>query len=288
MTEHAATQPGDGDYPLPQQSANYAPLSPLSFLARAADVYPQAIALIHGQRQLTWAQVYSRCRQFASQLQNQGVRPGDVVSIVAPNIPALFEMHFAVPMCGATLNAINTRLEARTIAYILQHGNAQVVLVDRDSTDRVNSALSQIDTQPLLLIDIDDPAAEGQAISDVNYESFVAAGDPDFNWHLPADEWQSISLSYTSGTTGEPKGVVYHHRGAYLNALSNITGWHMGPHPIYLWTLPMFHCNGWCFPWSLAANAGTSICARAINAEVIYNSIAQYGVTHFCGAPIIL
>jgi fatty-acyl-CoA synthase len=216
-----------------------------------------------------------------------GIQPGHVVSIIAPNIPELFEAHFAVPMCGAVLNAINTRLDARTIAYILQHSEARVLFVDRDSTVAVREAVATLEHPPLL-IDIHDPAANGEPISDLDYETFVAAGNPDYIWHLPEDEWQSISLNYTSGTTGEPKGVVYHHRGAYLNALSNISGWHMGPQPVYLWTLPMFHCNGWCFPWSLAANAGTSICTRTVSAEIIYDSIATHGVTHFCGAPVIL
>ena len=287
MTTKTNAQPGDGDYPLSQHTANYTPLSPLSFLKRSAEVYPDHIALVHAQRRLSFSDVYMRCCKLASQLKKSGVQHGDVVSIIAPNIPELFEAHFAIPMCGGVLNAINTRLEAKTIGYILEHSQAKVLLVDRDSTEVVERAIASL-TSPPLLIDINDPAATGKPISEIEYESYLAEGDDSFNWALPDDEWASISLNYTSGTTGEPKGVVYHHRGAYLNAMSNITGWHMGAHPVYLWTLPMFHCNGWCFPWSLAANAGTSICSRAITAEVIYNSIEEHGVTHFCGAPIIL
>lgn len=280
-------QPGDGDFPLPQLQANYTPLSPLSFLKRAADVYPDYPAIIHGHRRLSYAEVYDRCCKLATSLKQLGVKPGDVVSIIAPNIPELYEAHFAVPMCGGILNAINTRLEAKTIRYILEHSQAKVLLVDRDSSAVINEALESSTAQPVL-IDINDPLADGDAISQQDYESLIASVHNETQWQLPEDEWASISLNYTSGTTGNPKGVVYHHRGAYMNALSNITGWHMGAHPIYLWTLPMFHCNGWCFPWSLAAVAGVSICTRTINAEVIYNSIEEHGVTHFCGAPIIL
>lgn len=287
MNTHNHAQPGDGGHALPQHTANYTPLSPLSFLKRSADVYPDYIALIHGERRTSFSDVYKRCCSLASQLNNVGVKPGDVVSIIAPNIPELYEAHFAIPMCGGILNAINTRLEAKTIHYILEHSQAKVLFVDRDSSEVVKQAVSTLSNPPLL-IDINDPAAKGPAISDTEYESFLAKGNTKFDWALPEDEWASISLNYTSGTTGQPKGVVYHHRGAYLNAMSNITGWHMGAHPVYLWTLPMFHCNGWCFPWSLAANAGTSVCSRTIDAKVIYNSIEEHGVTHFCGAPIIL
>ena len=280
-------QPGDNDFPLAKHKANYTPLSPLSFLRRSAEVYPDYTAVIHGDRRLSYGDVYARCRQLASRLNQHGIEPGDVVSIIAPNIPELYEAHFAVPMCGAILNAINTRLEAKTIAYILEHAQTKVLLVDRESTQVVHQALVKL-THPPLIIDINDPVASGEAASEIEYETFLSEGDANHEWLMPEDEWASIALNYTSGTTGEPKGVVYHHRGAYMNAMSNITGWHMGAHPVYLWTLPMFHCNGWCFPWSLAANAGVSVCARSINAEVIYNSIEQHGVTHFCGAPIIL
>ena len=287
MKKHNSVQPGDGDYPLPAHTANYTPLSPLSFLKRSAEVYPDHTAIIHGERQHSYSEVYTRCVKLASRFSQMGIKPGDVISIVAPNIPETYEAHFAVPMCGAILNAINTRLEAKTIAYILEHAQTKMLLVDRDSSKVVEEALSQLSNPPTL-IDINDPEATGEPISDTEYETFLAQGDSNYRWLMPEDEWASISLNYTSGTTGNPKGVVYHHRGAYMNAMSNITGWHMGAHPVYLWTLPMFHCNGWCFPWSLAANAGTSVCARSISAEVIYNSIEQNKVSHFCGAPIIL
>ncbi len=292
-----ARQPGDNDVPLPAHEANYTPLSPLSFIARSAEVYPERLSVIHGDLRYTWSDTYQRCQVGAARLAALGITTGDVVAVIAPNIPALFELHFSVPMTGAILNAINTRLEATTIAHILEHGGAKVLFVDKDSTTVVREAIKNLPTPPLL-ISIDDAQATGEAICELDYESFVDAQstphdqlpaiDPDWQWTLPADEWQSISLNYTSGTTGQPKGVIYHHRGATLNALSNITGWHMGPHPVYLWTLPMFHCNGWCFPWSLAANAGTSVCARTITAKTIYDNIHTHGVTHFCGAPIIL
>ncbi|MFK7852937.1 MAG: acyl-CoA synthetase [Granulosicoccus sp.] len=293
----AAQQPGDGKVALPAHRANYTPLSPLSFLKRSADVYPERTAVIHGERRLSWGECYTRCESAAARMAALGISTGDVVAVIAPNIPALFELHFSVPMCGGILNAINTRLEATTIRYIVEHGGAKLLFVDRDSTAVTQQALQGMSNPPIL-ITIDDPEATGEAIGPVDYEQFLdsdstadhalAAIDPHWSWQLPADEWQSISLNYTSGTTGKPKGVVYHHRGATMNALSNITGWHMGPHPVYLWTLPMFHCNGWCFPWSLAANAGTSVCARSISAETIYSSIDAHKVTHFCGAPIIL
>jgi len=306
MSDHHPTtlspeQPGDAEVALPAHSANYTPLSPLSFIARSAEVYPDQPATIHGDITHTWGDTYQRCQTGAARMAAMGVSKGDVVAVIAPNIPALFELHFSVPMTGGILNAINTRLEASTIAHILEHGSAKVLFVDRDSTKVVLEAIKSLQNPPIL-ISIDDAEATGEFISDLEYEDVVnpdaliseipskllPAIDPNWQWELPEDEWQSISLNYTSGTTGKPKGVVYHHRGATLNALSNITGWHMGPHPVYLWTLPMFHCNGWCFPWSLAANAGTSICARTINAQTIYSSIANHGVTHFCGAPIIL
>lgn len=287
MTFDSAQQPGDDNYPLAKLKANYSALSPLSFIARSADIYPEQTAIRYGSLTRDWSTTYKRCRQCASKLVDLGVKPGDVVSVIAPNIPELYELHFAAPMCGAILNAINTRLEAKTIRYILEHGEAKVCFVDKESTLLVNEAMANLSDTPTL-ITIDDPNASGEPIADLDYERFIATGNAEFDWHLPDDEWQSISLNYTSGTTGDPKGVVYHHRGAYLNALSNIVGWEMGKHPVYLWTLPMFHCNGWCFPWSLAAVAGTSICTRSVTASAIYESIDQYGVTHLCGAPIVL
>lgn len=291
-----SNQPGDGDFGLPAGKANYTPLSPLSFLKRASDVYPEHTAIVHDTLTLTWRQVYQRCQTGAARLAALGVKTGDVVSVIAPNIPALFELHYSAPMSGAILNAINTRLEPDTIGYILEHAGTKVLFVDRDCTEVVEQALAALD-EPPILITIDDHLATGRKISTTTYEQFVQenfhddslpAIDRQWRWQLPADEWQSISLNYTSGTTGKPKGVVYHHRGATLNAMSNLTGWHMGAHPVYLWTLPMFHCNGWCFPWSLSVNAGTSICTRSISAKTIYDNIEAHGVTHFCGAPIIL
>ena len=296
-TVPVAEQPGDQGVALPAVQANYTPLSPLGFLSRSRDVYPDRAALIHGTRSLSWEEVHRRCLVGAARLSALGIRTGDVVAVIAPNIPALFELHFSVPLCGGILNAINTRLEANTIAYILEHGGARILFVDRDSTEVVQQALKGLENPPRVF-SIDDEQAHGEAIADIDYEQFIdpdttadgqlPAVDPDYAWQLPADEWQSISLNYTSGTTGRPKGVLYHHRGAMLNAMSNITGWHMGPHPVYLWTLPMFHCNGWCFPWSLAANGGTSVCLRTISAQTIYQKIDDHDVTHFCGAPIIL
>ncbi|MDH3713632.1 MAG: acyl-CoA synthetase [Gammaproteobacteria bacterium] len=273
---------------LPQTPANYTALSPLSFLARAAHVYPEHVAIIHGDRRYTWAECYARCRRLASALVKCGVLPGDTVAVMAPNIPAIYEAHFGVPMAGAVLNTLNVRLDAATIGFILRHGEAKVLLTDREFFPTVSDALATLDERPLV-IDIDDELAQGgELFGELEYEAFLATGDEQFAWVLPDDEWRAISLNYTSGTTGDPKGVVYHHRGAYLNALSNVVGWNMGHHPVYLWTLPMFHCNGWCFPWTLAAVAGTSVCARRVDAASIFQAIEQHSVTHFCGAPIVL
>jgi fatty-acyl-CoA synthase len=273
---------------LPQIPANYAPLSPLGFLARTAGVYPQRTAVVHGDTRYTWAQTYARCRRLASALAGRGIGKGDTVSIIAPNVPAIYEASFAVPMLGAVLNTINTRLDARTIAFILQHAEAKVLITDREFSSTVAAALGELHRPPLV-IDIDDPMAPpGELLGERTYEDFLAEGDPAFEWQLPDDEWRAISLNYTSGTTGDPKGVVYHHRGAYLNALSNAVGWNMSHHPVYLWTLPMFHCNGWCFPWTIAALAGTNVCLRKVEAGAIFDAIADRGVSHFCGAPVVL
>jgi len=273
---------------LPRTPANYAPLSPLGFLARSAAVYPERCAVVHGDTRYTWAETYARARRLASALAKRGIAKGDTVSIIAPNVPAIYEASFGVPMQGAVLNTINTRLDARTIAFILQHAQSRVLITDREFSSTVAAALGELKDK-LLVIDIDDPMAPpGELLGELNYEDFLAEGDPEYQWDLPDDEWRAISLNYTSGTTGDPKGVVYHHRGAYLNALSNAIGWNMGHHPVYLWTLPMFHCNGWCFPWTIAALAGTNICLRKVEAGGIFDAIADRGVTHFCGAPIVL
>jgi fatty-acyl-CoA synthase len=273
---------------LPQTPANYAALTPLGFLARTAGVYPERTSVIHGDIHYTWAQTYARCRRLASALAKRGVGKGDTVSIIAPNVPAIYEASFGVPMQGAVLNTINTRLDARTIAFILRHCEAKVLITDGEYSSTVAAALAELE-QPPLVIDIDDPLAPaGEPLGALSYEDFLAEGDPDFQWSGPDDEWRAISLNYTSGTTGDPKGVVYHHRGAYLNALSNAIGWNMSHHPVYLWTLPMFHCNGWCFPWTIAALAGTNVCLRKVQAGAIFDAIADRGVTHFCGAPVVL
>jgi len=276
------------DENLDRNAANYAPLSPLSLIRRAAGVFPDRTAVIHGERRFTWAETYARCRRLASALARRGVGRYDTVAVVATNVPAIFEAHFGVPMTGAVLNTINTRLDAETVAFILDHGEAKVLLTDRELSPTVKDALSRCKVTPLV-IDIDDAEiAEGEFLGEMEYEAFLATGDPGFEWSLPADEWDSISLNYTSGTTGNPKGVVYHHRGAYLLAVGNILTWGLPQHPVYLWTLPMFHCNGWCFPWTLAAVAGTSVCLRRVAPENIFAAIHRDGVTHFCGAPIVL
>ncbi len=279
---------------LDKNTANYTALSPLSFLQRASEVYPDLCSVIHGARRYTWSETYNRATQLAAALHGKGIGLGDTVAVLAPNIPETLEAHYGVPMCGAVLNAINTRLDANTIAHILEHGGAKLLLLDRELSGVAAAALSQLDHK-IDVIDIDDsemdPERGGKLIGEMDYETFLLTGSDlakSFQWQLPADEWQAISLNYTSGTTGNPKGVVYHHRGAYLNALSNISGWTLPHECVYLWTLPMFHCNGWCFPWSLPVVAGTSVCIRDISAGSIYKAIAEHGVTHMCGAPVIM
>ena len=272
---------------LGKNAANYAPLSPLSLLARTAYVYPRRIAVIHGGWQLTWSEVYARCRRLASALRARGIGAGDTVSVMLPNVPAMYEAHFGVPMAGAVLNALNTRLDAGAIAFMLEHARAKVLITDREFSATIEQALDALEKRPLV-IDVDDPEfAGGALLGEMTYEEFLDSGDPEYAWRVPDDEWDAISLNYTSGTTGNPKGVVYHHRGAYLNALSNIVSWGMPPHPVYLWTLPMFHCNGWCFPWTLAAAAGTNVCLRRVDARLIFELIERHRVTHYCGAPIV-
>ena len=281
------TDPNPFRVGLDKTPANYAPLSPLSFLARAAHVHPDHTAVIHGDRRYSWAQTYARCRQLASALAQRGVGEGDTVSAMLFNTPEMFEAHYGVPMVGAVLHAINTRLDAKTIAYMLDHAETKVLLTDTEAAPTIKEALALATNAPLV-IDVDDPLGNGgERLGELEYEAFLATGDPAFAWALPRDEWQAISLNYTSGTTGTPKGVVYHHRGAYLLAVNNIVAWDMAKHPVYLWTLPMFHCNGWCFPWTLAVVAGTSVCLRRVDMEAVYNAIAHDGVTHYCGAPIV-
>ncbi|WP_170342761.1 acyl-CoA synthetase [Ruegeria arenilitoris] len=268
--------------------ANFTALSPLSYIERTAAVYPDYPAVVYGDRRHSWAQTYARCRQLASALAARGVGAGDTVSIIAANIPEMYEAHFGVPMAGAVLNTINTRLDAPIIAFILNHAESKVLLVDPEFSGVVKQALEQVD-HDILVIDIEDPSFDGgEKLGALTYDALLAEGDPEFDWSLPADEWDAITLNYTSGTTGNPKGVVYHHRGAALNATSNILTWGMPQHSVYLWTLPMFHCNGWCFPWTMAANAGTSVCLRAVRDEPIYRAFRDERVTHFCGAPIVL
>ena len=272
---------------LDKTPANHVALSPLSFLAKAAAAYPDNVALVHGQRRITWAETYARCRRLASALRQRGVGPGDTVAVMAPNIPATYEASFGVPMAGAVLNTLNIRLDAEAIAFQLAHGEARVLLTDREFSGTIAAALALLDKPPLV-IDIDDELYEGGALlGEIGYEAFLAQGDPAFDWQLPADEWDAIALNYTSGTTGNPKGVVYHHRGAYLNAVSNIVSWGMPQQAVYLWTLPMFHCNGWCFPWTMAAVAGTNVCLRRVDAGLIFDAIRTHGVTHMCAAPIV-
>jgi len=273
---------------LDKNAANYVPLTPLGFLERSASVYPDRISVIHGDRSFTWRQTYARCRRLASALAGLGVGPGDTVAVMAPNTPPLYEAHFGVPMVGAVLNALNTRLDAEAIAFILDHGEAKVLITDREMSPVIGKALELAKAKPVV-IDVDDPLGKGgEMLGGCEYEAFLAGGDPDYAWRWPADEWEAISLNYTSGTTGNPKGVVYHHRGAYLNGICNIVNWGMTGCPIYLWTLPMFHCNGWCFPWTLAAISGTNVCLRRVDAAHMFAAIARHGVTHMSGAPIVL
>ena len=278
------------DQNLPRTEANYAPLSPLSFIERTAEVYPERLAVVHGDLSRNWRELFVRCRRLASALQQCGVGKGDTVAVMLPNTPPMVEVHFGVPATGAVLNALNTRLDAATVAFMLDHGEAKVVIVDPEFTPVMQQALAlRKSTTPLLVIDVQDALFTGdvQRLGNVLYDDFVATGDADFAWQLPADEWDAIALNYTSGTTGNPKGVVYHHRGAAVNAISNILEWDMPKHAVYLWTLPMFHCNGWCFPWTVAARAGVNVCLRRVDPTSIFDAMRQHGVTHYCAAPIV-
>jgi len=268
--------------------ANHTSLSPVSYLQRAAFVYPERVAQIHHDTRYTWAQTYERCVRLASGLNAMGVAEGDTVSFLCANIPPLFEAHFGVPMCGAVLNAINTRLDAEAVAFILQHAETKILFVDKEFSEVASKALKMLAVKPTVIA-VDDPYYhEGELLAQQTYQSLLDGADANYDWQLPANEWQAITLNYTSGTTGNPKGVVYHHRGAYLNAVNNIVSWDMGSHPVYLWILPLFHCNGWCFPWSIAASAGVSVSLRHVRADAIYHEIKENKVTHFCGAPIVL
>jgi len=277
---------------LHRREANYVPLSPLTFLQRAAAVYPNKVAVVYDDRRTTYAELYARCRRLASALVKAGVGLGDTVAVMAPNIPAMLEAHYGVPMAGAVLNTINTRLDAPAIGFGLQHGSAKVLLADRDYAELVRGALKTL-KQPLLVVDIVDAAgknghAESMKVGELDYESFLEQGDPGFDWQPPADEWQSIALNYTSGTTGDPKGVMYHHRGAYLNAMGNALAFKLTPDTAYLWTLPMFHCNGWTYTWAVTLVGGTHVCLRQVEPARIFELIGKERVTHLCAAPIVL
>ena len=283
-------QPANNKYEqgLGKNAANFTSLTPLSFIERTARVFPDRTAVVHGETQRSWTETYQRCIKLASALNRRGINKGDTVAMMLPNVPASLEAHFGVPMCGAVLNALNIRLDAKTIAFILDHGEAEVLLTDKEFAPVINEALSLCEAKPLV-IDVDDALApEGELLGEIEYEAFLAEGNASYDWQYPENEWDAISLNYTSGTTGNPKGVVYHHRGAALNSLGNITAWAMPQRPKYLWTLPMFHCNGWCFPWTVTALAGTHICLRRTEPGPIYQSIIDHQVTHMCGAPIVM
>ena len=278
------------DTNLDKNKANHVPLTPLTFLKRAKEIYPNYEAIIYEEKNYTWAEVYKRVVKFASALTKIGIKKGDTVSFLAFNTPEIFEAHYSVPMTGAVLNTINIRLDAKTISYILDHSEAKVLVVDRQLHGEVKKALKNLNKK-ITIIDINDKYADQsklEKIGDLEYESFLNTGDENYQWQMPEDEWQAISLSYTSGTTGNPKGVLTHYRGAYLNALGNIMEWNMESHPTYLWTLPMFHCNGWCFPWTIAAKAGTNICLRKVTSDSMYSAISKNKVNYMCGAPIVL
>src|SRR5215813_4672468 len=277
------------DTNLDRNAANFQPLTPLSFLARAAEVYPETTAIIHGGLSRNYRDFYARSRRLASALAQRGIKRGDTVSVVLATTPAMLEAHYGVPMTGAVLNTLNTRLDAAIIAFSLDHAETKVLITDREFSRTIKDALKLTKVKPLV-VDYDDRefTDSGERLGDIEYEDFLQGGDPDFAWHMPDDEWDAISLNYTSGTTGDPKGVVYHHRGAYLLALGNVVTCGMAKHPVYLWTLPMFHCNGWCFPWSISVVAGTHVCLRQVRALAMYDAIATHKVTHLCGAPIVM
>ena len=273
---------------LTQNTVNHVAMSPLSFIERTAAIYPNYPAVVHGSIRRTWEQTYTRCRKLASALAGRGIGKDDTVAVMLPNIPEMLELHFAIPMIGAVINTLNVRLDAEAISFMLQHGEAKVLIADREFCDVALTACRMLENPPLI-IDVNDPEyGEGRAVSELDYEAFLAEGDPDFAWQWPEDEWQAISLNYTSGTTGNPKGVVYHHRGAFLNSIGNQMTWAMGNHPVYLWTLPMFHCNGWCYPWTVTALAGVHVFLRRVDPQKILHLIRSEKVTHMCSAPIVL
>ena len=277
---------------LERNAANYTPMTPLLFVERAADIYPNHLAIVHGALRQTWSETAARCRRLASALHKRGIKVGDTVAVMLPNTPPMVEAHFGVPMSGAVLNALNTRLDAEAIAFMLNHGEAKVVIVDPEFVPTMKKALALARAdggREILVVDAEDVefSTPSEKIGTLTYEQLLAEGDPHFKWNLPTDEWAAICLNYTSGTTGNPKGVVYHHRGAAINAVSNILEWDMAKHPRYLWTLPLFHCNGWCFAWTVAARAGVNICLRKVDPLAIFSAIKMYGVTHYCAAPIV-
>ncbi|TSD83375.1 acyl-CoA synthetase [Mycobacterium sp. KBS0706] len=275
------------DTDLDRNPANHVPLTPISFLCRTALAHPDRIAVVYGEVKRSWRETAERCRRLASALSRRGIGKNDTVAVMAPNIPEAFEATYGVPMAGAVLCALNTRLDAAAIAFQLRHSGTRVLLADREYAPVVRAALAEL-TAPPLVVDIIDPAVAGEPVGDLTYEEFLAEGDPAWPGVMPGDEWDAVALNYTSGTTGDPKGVVTHHRGAYLNALGNVVTWALPHHPVYLWTLPMFHCNGWCFPWTITAMAGTHVCLRRVAARDIYAAVADHGVTHLCGAPIVM
>ena len=277
---------------LERNSANFTPITPLLFLERSAEIYPNRLAVIHGQLRQTWQQTYDRCRRLASALSKHGIGLGDTVAVMLPNTPPMVEAHFGIPMVGAVLNSLNTRLDPETIAFMLNHGEAKVVIVDPEFSGTMKKALEiakKESGREFLVIDVEEKEFDipGEKLGKLTYEQLLAEGNPQYEWQVPVDEWQAICLNYTSGTTGNPKGVVYHHRGAAINAVSNILDWDIAKHPVYLWTLPMFHCNGWCFPWTVAARAGINVCLRRVDALHIFAAIKEHNVTHYCAAPIV-
>jgi fatty-acyl-CoA synthase len=277
------------DIDLDRNPANHQPLTPLTFLERTASVYPDQVAILHGRLRRSYRDFYARTRRLASALAARGIGRGDTVAVMLANTPAMLECHYGVPMTGAVLNTLNTRLDAAVIAFSLDHGGAKVLITDREFSKTIGPALARARVKPIV-IDYDDPefSGEGERLGEIEYEDFLAQGDPAYAWAMPRDEWDAIALNYTSGTTGDPKGVVYHHRGAYLLAIGNVVTCGMGKHPVYLWTLPMFHCNGWCFPWSISVVAGTHVCLRYVRAAAMFEALAEHGVTHLCGAPIVM